>query len=217
MRTMAAFFAILSGALCHAQRLNLIQLRDRCTPLAPLITLAAIISAESSGNPNALQIDFPNALLHRWRLPAGTLRLQRRPRDAAEAGQWIAYLNDHHISVDVGLMQVSTDEAIRRHILPTALLDPCTNIRTGWTILQDDYQIEVNQFGPGQAALQHALSRYNTGDTNRGIDNGYLARVMTALNGIIGGTTGTRTRNDPTLWRPHDRARRSDHLCARPN
>ncbi len=48
-------------------------------------------------------------------------------------------------------------------------------------ILQDDYQIEVHRFSPGQVALQHALSRYDTGDTNRGIDNGYLAQVMAAL------------------------------------
>jgi type IV secretion system protein VirB1 len=187
---MAAFFAILSGALCHAQTLNLIQLRDRCAPMAPLTTLAAIIRAESSGNPNAVQIDFPNAVLRRWRLPAGTLRLRRQPKNAEEAGQWIAYLNEHLISLDVGLMQVSTDEAMRRRISPLALLDPCANIRTGWSILEDDYQIEVNRYGPGQIALQHALSRYNTGDTNRGIDNGYLARVMTALNSIIGRTTG---------------------------
>src|ERR1700722_19562415 len=161
MRTMAALLAILSAALCHAQTLNLIQLRDRCAPSAPLTTLAAIIRAESSGNPNAIQIDFQKALLRRWRLPAGTLRLQRQPNDSQEAGQWIAYLNAHHISVDVGLMQVSTDEAMRRHIAPAVLLDPCTNVRTGWSILEDDYKIEVKHFGPGQVALRHALSRYN--------------------------------------------------------
>jgi type IV secretion system protein VirB1 len=181
VKTLATLFAIFSAAFCHAQTMSLIQLRDRCAPTAQSSTLAAIISAESSGNPNSIQIDFPNALLRRWRLPAGTLRLQRQPKNAEEAAQWITYLNAHHISVDVGLMQVSTDEAMRRHVSPAALLDPCTNIRTGWSILQDDYEIEVNRFGPGQVALQHALSRYNTGDTNRGIDNGYLARVMTAL------------------------------------
>jgi type IV secretion system protein VirB1 len=190
MKPLAAFFAILSVALCHAQTLNLVQLRDRCAPAAPLSTLAAIISAESSGNPSAIQIDFPKALLRQWRLPAGTLRLQRQPKNAEEAGQWIAYLNEHHISVDVGLMQVSTDEGMRRHTSPTALLDPCTNIRTGWSILDDDYVIELNHFGPGQVALQHALSRYNTGDTNRGIDNGYLARVMSALKRFIPETAG---------------------------
>ncbi len=189
MKTLTAFFAILSAAFCHAQTMSLIQLRDRCAPTAPLSTLSAIINTESSGNPNAIQVDFPNTLLRRWRLPAGTLRLQRQPKNAEEAAQWITYLNAHHISVDVGLMQVSTDEAMRRHISPTALLDPCINVRTGWSILQDDYQIEVNRVGPGQVALQHALSRYNTGDANRGIDNGYLARVMTALKRLIRETT----------------------------
>jgi type IV secretion system protein VirB1 len=79
---------------------------------------------------------------------------------------------------------------MRRHISPGALLDPCVNVRTGWSILQDDYQIEVNHFGPGQVALQHALSRYNTGDAKRGIDNGYLARVMTALKRLIRESAG---------------------------
>ncbi|HEV2136997.1 MAG TPA: transglycosylase SLT domain-containing protein [Terracidiphilus sp.] len=166
---------------CIAQTSNLVQLRDRCAPTAPLSTLAALIKAESGGNPYAIQIDFPNALLRRWRLPPGTLRLQRQPNNAQVAGEWIAYLNARHISVDVGLMQVSTDEAVRRHIPPVELLDPCANVRTGWAILEDDYKIEVNHFGPGQIALQHALSRYNTGDTNRGIDNGYFARVTAAL------------------------------------
>lgn len=173
--------ALWLSCLCIAQTSNLVQLRDRCAPTAPLSTLAALIKTESGGNPYAIQIDFPNALLRWWRLPPGTLRLQRQPDDAQEAGEWIAYLNAHHISVDVGLMQVSTDEAVRRHISPTVLLDPCTNVRTGWSILEDDYKIEVDRFGPGQVALQHALSRYNTGDTNRGIDNGYLARVTAAL------------------------------------
>jgi type IV secretion system protein VirB1 len=186
--------ALWMSCRCIAQRSNLVQLRDQCAPTAPLSTLAAIISTESGGNPNAIQIDFPNALLRRWRLPAGTLRLQRQPNDTQEAGEWIAYLNAHHISVDVGLMQVSTDEAMRRHISPALLLDPCTNVRTGWSILEDDYGVEANHFGPGQVALQHALSRYNTGDTNRGIDNGYFARVTAALR---------RLQNK----RPHNEAR----------
>jgi type IV secretion system protein VirB1 len=159
-----------------------------------LTTLAAIISTESGGNPNAIQIDFPKSLLRRWGLSPGRLRFQRQPIDANEAGEWIAYLNAHRISVDVGLMQVSTDEAVRRRIAPEALLDPCTNIRTGWSILEHDYKIEVNRFGPGQVALQHALSRYNTGDTNKGIDNGYLARVIAALRRLREKRPDDRTR-----------------------
>jgi type IV secretion system protein VirB1 len=195
MRTACIAIVILVSAQSHAQTANLRRLRDRCAPTAPFATLSAIINAESSGNSIALQIDFPNKLLRQWQLPPGALRLMRQPRNTKEALQWIGYLNAWHVSVDVGLMQVSTDEATRRHIPAAALLDPCTNVRTGWAILSDDYQLEVRTSGPGQAALQHALSRYNTGDTNRGIDNGYLARVMAALNRLPGVSDPNKSTN----------------------
>lgn len=186
MKTAYVAIVILLSMRGYSETVNLGQLRDRCAPTASLVTLSAIVGAESSGNPNALQVDFPRSLLRRWHLPPGTLRLMRQPNSAKEAIEWIYYLNARHVSVDVGLMQVSTDEATRRRIPPATLLDACTNIRTGWAILNDDYQTEVRAYGPGQAALQHALSRYNTGDTNRGIDNGYFAHVMTALKRLAG-------------------------------
>ena len=81
----------------------------------------------------------------------------------------------------VQLMQVSTEEAHRRGFYAESLLDPCFNLRAGWQILDSAYQLETKTYGPGQEALQHAISRYNTGDTQRGIDHGYLTRVMAAL------------------------------------
>jgi type IV secretion system protein VirB1 len=78
-------------------------------------------------------------------------------------------------------MQVSSYEAKRRKIDPESLLDPCINLKAGWQILEDAYRIEVATYGPGQMALQHALSRYNTGSTARGFDNGYVQRVLAAL------------------------------------
>ena len=59
--------------------------------------------------------------------------------------------------------------------------DASQHLRAGWRILEDAYRIEVRTYGPGQTALQHALSRYNTGDTGRGFDNGYVHRVLAAL------------------------------------
>jgi type IV secretion system protein VirB1 len=195
MKTAFIAIAILLSAHSHAETPSLRQLRDRCAPTAPLGTLSAIVSAESGGNPVALQLDFPGRLLRRWQLPPGTLRLMRQPSNGKEALEWIDYLNAWHVSVDVGLMQVSTHEAERRHIPTAALLDPCTNVRTGWAILSDDYQLEVRTYGPGRVALQHALSRYNTGDTNRGIDNGYLARVIAALNRLSSVSDLSQSRN----------------------
>ena len=54
--------------------------------------------------------------------------------------------------------------------------NPCTNISAGATILSADYANASRLRGPGQAALQAALSAYNTGDFYRGFENGYVAR-----------------------------------------
>ena len=170
-------FAANSGA----QVTDIATLRSRCIPTAPVATLSAIVQAESGGNPNAMQIDFPVALLKRWHLPQGTLQLKRQPVTQREALAWLTYFEHHGVYVDLGLMQVSTAEAQRRGIPVESLLEPCLNLRAGWQILQDAYQLEMKTYGPGQEALRHAISRYNTGDSQNGIDNGYLARVIEAL------------------------------------
>ena len=181
MRILTAMFLLGTAANLPAQRLDIAALQLRCLPTAPLSTLNAIIRVESSGNPNAMQIDFPRALLKRWHLPEGTLRLKRQPVTHREALDWLGYFERHGIFVDLGLMQVSTAEAQRRGLSVESLLDPCFNLRAGWQILDSAYQLEVKTYGPGQEALRHAISRYNTGDTQRGIDNGYLGRVIAAL------------------------------------
>jgi len=181
MRILTAICLLCFAANLPAQHLDIATLQSRCIPAVPLTTLSAIIRVESGGNPNAMQIDFPRALLKQWHLPEGTLRLKRQPATQREALQWLDYFERHGIFVDLGLMQVSTAEAQRRGIPVESLLDPCFNLRAGWQILDSAYQLEIKTYGPGQEALQHAISRYNTGDTRRGIDNGYLARVIAAL------------------------------------
>jgi len=181
MRIMTVICLLCFSTDVFAQRLDVAALQSRCLPTVPLTTLNAIVRVESGGNPNAMQIDFPRALLKQWHLPEGTLRLKRQPTNQREALEWLDYFERRSIFVDVGLMQVSTAEAKRRGIPVESLLDPCSNLRFGWEILNRAYQLEIKTYGPGQQALQHAISRYNTGDAQRGIDNGYLARVMAAL------------------------------------
>jgi type IV secretion system protein VirB1 len=181
MRILPAIILLSIAANLPAQRLDIAALQSRCLPAVPLTTLSAIVHVESGGNPNAMQIDFSKALLKQWHLPKGTLRLKRQPATQREALEWLDYFERRGIFVDLGLMQVSTAEAQRRRLPVESLLDPCFNLRAGWQILDSAYQLEVKTYGPGQEALQHAISRYNTGDTQRGIDNGYLARVIAAL------------------------------------
>jgi type IV secretion system protein VirB1 len=195
MRILTAVCLLCLTANLSAQRVDVAALQSRCLPAVPLSTLSAIIRVESGGNPNAMQIDFPRALLKQWHLPEGTLQLRRQPATQREALQWLDYFERRGIFVDVGLMQVSTMEAKRRGIPVESLFDPCFNLRAGWQILDSAYQLEIQTYGPGQMALQHAISRYNTGDTQRGIDNGYLARVMAALRQSPATTSSTRGVN----------------------
>ena len=181
MKSFRIMAVLLLPPLALGQNADITRLQSSCLPTAPLSTLRAVIQVESRGNPNAMQIDFPKGLLKRWRLPEGTLRLKRQPTNEREALDWLAYFQSYDIFVDLGLMQVSTAEAKRRGISPESLLEPCTNLRVGWQILEDAYQIEKKTYGPGQEALQHAISRYNTGDPQQGITNGYLARVFAAV------------------------------------
>jgi type IV secretion system protein VirB1 len=181
MKTMLTAVLLLLVTYGPAQTVDIAALGRKCVPGARLSTLNAIMHVESGGNQSAMQIDFPKTLLKRWHLPAGTIALKRQPANPQEALAWLRYFQTYGIYVDLGLMQVSSYEAKRRKIDPESLLDPCTNLRAGWQIFEDAYRIEVVTYGPGQTALQHALSRYNTGDTARGFDNGYVQRVLAAL------------------------------------
>ena len=179
----------------HAQSVDIVALGQKCVSEAPLSTLTAIVRVESGGNQSAMQIDFPKTLLKRWHLPAGTITLKRQPANTQEALAWLRYFESYGIYVDLGLMQVSSYEAKRRKIDPESLLNPCTNLRVGWQILEDAYRIEAATYGPGQTALRRALSRYNTGDTAHGFDNGYVHRVLAALSRLPDSsqsTTGKR-------------------------
>jgi type IV secretion system protein VirB1 len=194
MKSLFLICALCLAARANAQDADIVALRSRCIPEAPLTTLRAIVRAESNGNPNAMQIDFPKALLRQWHLPNGTLRLKRQPSTPGEALDWLAYLQRYAIFVDLGLMQVSTAEAQRRGLSPESLLEPCTNLRVGWQILEDDYRLETKTYGSWQEALQRAISRYNTGNSTRGIDNGYLARVLAARRSLEANAEGAAKR-----------------------
>ena len=73
-------------------------------------------------------------------------------------------------------MQVNSRNLAALGVTIEQVLDPCTNIRIGATILTAEYAEAVHSRGEGQPALKAALSAYNTGDFYRGFANGYVAR-----------------------------------------
>lgn len=134
-----------------------------CAPNVAPVTLEAVISVESSGNPVAVHVN--------------ELRAQPTPpRDAKEAAAIAMQYIARGYSVDLGLMQVNSRNLAVLGVTVEQVLDPCNNIRSGAIILTADYAEAARTRGEGQLALKAALSAYNTGDFYQGFANGYVAR-----------------------------------------
>jgi type IV secretion system protein VirB1 len=137
----------------------------------PPVTLEAVIEVESRGDALALHVN-------------GQATQPHRPADAREAAALARNYIAQGYSVDLGLTQVnSRNLPALGYTVEEVLNDPCTNIRAGAAVLTADYAAAVRVHGEGQAALQAALSAYNTGDFNRGFANGYVARYY-ATDGV---------------------------------
>ena len=138
--------------------------------IAP-VALEAVIEVESRGDTLALHVN-------------GQATQPHRPPDARETAMLARNYIAQGYSVDLGLMQVnSRNLPALGYTVEEVLNDPCTNIRAGAAVLTADYAAAVRVHGEGQAALQAALSAYNTGDFNRGFANGYVARYY-ATDGV---------------------------------
>jgi type IV secretion system protein VirB1 len=146
--------------------------------IAP-VTLEAVMEVESRGDALALHVN-------------GQATQPHRPADAREAAMLARNYISLGYSVDLGLMQVnSRNLPALGYTVEEVLNDPCTNIRAGAAVLTSVYAAAVRVHGEGQAALQAALSAYNTGDFNRGFANGYVARYYTT-DGVPGSSRNVR-------------------------
>jgi type IV secretion system protein VirB1 len=81
-------------------------------------------------------------------------------------------------TVDMGYMQVNTANLAKLGHTVEDMFDPCMNLKAGSAILSAAYAMALPLHKNEQAALQAALSAYNTGSFQRGFDNGYVARYI---------------------------------------
>lgn len=154
-----------------------VSLAGKCAPGAPPDTLLAIARTESDLNPNAISINRPRAAARRAGQTDGELVLARQPKDGKEAKSWFGWFLLHRYTVSIGLMQVNAEMAPRFRIKPEQLLEPCTNLRIGASIIVSVYTDLAREMGEGFSALDVALSFYNSGDATTGFRNGYVANV----------------------------------------
>lgn len=146
------------------------QLVVDCAPQVAPVTMMAIVRVESGGNPLAMNVN-------------GKHRLVRQPQSRKQAIAWSEWLISRGYSVDMGLAQVNSANLRRLNVSPAELFDPCANLAAGASILSANYADAARRFGSEQAALQAALSAYNTGNHRKGFRNGYVAKVTAAAHG----------------------------------
>lgn len=140
-----------------------IDMMHQCAPNVDPETIAAIIQVESGGNPFALGINGP-------------AKNKPRPQTAQQAASLAYFYINLGYSVDLGLMQINSNNLPGLGYSVEAILDPCNNLRVGSRILSRGYTGALKQFGPGQNALRAALSAYNTGNYEMGFKNSYVAK-----------------------------------------
>lgn len=139
----------------------LIQL---CAPRVAVETVERIIQVESAGDRYAINVN-------------GVGRVHSdSPEEAIANAQ---YLIGEGYSVDLGLMQINSAHLPELNLSVSQIFEPCTNLKAGAQILEAAYRDALAVFGPGQKALQAALSMYNTGDPLKGFINGYVASIYT--------------------------------------
>ena len=157
---------------------QMIVLLKSCAPRAALNTMLAVATTESDFHPYAISINSPQKIASSIGLNNQAIELARQPNSKREAILWMRWLLQHHISVSVGLLQVSTDNAARFHLKPEQLFDPCTNIAVGASLLAEAYAAQVQAVPNDPDALLHALSIYNSGTANFGFYNGYVDHIL---------------------------------------
>lgn len=113
------------------------------------ITMNAVIAYESGDHPFAIG----DNTVHRSYFPSSA------PAAAAIAGR---LLGAGH-NIDVGYAQINSVNFARFGFDTATAFEPCANIAAGARILRDAYAGAARTYGPGQVALVHALSAYNTG------------------------------------------------------
>jgi len=148
---------------------SFVQLAAQCAPTVHVDTLAAVARAESRFETNAINDN--------------SARRQYAPTDRAASAIAVRLIALGH-SVDLGLMQVNSANLRGLGLSVADAFDPCRSIAAGARVLRDGYRAP----GAGvdaQPALLRALSRYNTGDVQRGFGNGYVARVQVAAEQVV--------------------------------
>lgn len=144
--------------------MDFLSLAKECAPWVAPQTMAAIVKTESAFRPLAIGVN-------------GGAKLARQPETLDEAVVTAKWLIANGYSIDLGLGQVNSLNLSKTGLSVVDAFDPCKNVAAAAMILQWNYQSAKSRVDGEQAALQAALSAYNTGSFSKGITNGYVQKV----------------------------------------
>ena len=144
--------------------IDLTSLIEQCVPSIAQPSMVAIVKVESKGHPLALNLNKG-------------YRLQFQPQSKAQAQRWVEYLEKHGYNFDIGLAQINIKNANKYGYNALDLLEPCTNLKLGSTILMNGYTSALPSSKSTSEAWQKSISAYNTGNFYSGFTNGYVGKV----------------------------------------
>ena len=133
-------------------------------------TMGRVVRVESGGRVFAVNVNR--------RLGEAAAPAVRPPRTLDEAEVLALHWIGRGHTVDIGLGQVNSIHLTPMGLTVRQLFEPRTNLRAAATVLQVCYA-RARRAGyahGGRDAMTAALSCYNTGDMQRGVQNGYVSR-----------------------------------------
>jgi type IV secretion system protein VirB1 len=141
-----------------------LTLARQCAPTVAPETLLSVARVESGLDPLAIGVNRPApARLHPTSFP-----------DAVAAATRLIASGSN---IDLGLGQINSANLASLGLGIAEAFEPCRNLRAAGAVLLQAYQSQSPSPGQEQAALRAALSIYNTGRADRGLRNGYVAKV----------------------------------------
>jgi type IV secretion system protein VirB1 len=146
------------------------QLALRCGPSVAPSTLASVAQTESGFQALAINDN--------------TTGTRGVPATRDIAVEIASKLIEASHSVDLGIMQINSRNFAALGLTVATAFDPCKSVAAAAVILAGDY-IGGETHDEQQSALRIALSKYNTGDAQRGFANGYVRHVESAARSVV--------------------------------
>lgn len=138
---------------------------EQCkNPTVPTAIVRMIVQEESSKNPYAVNVNKDGKSFISF--------IPKTKDEAITIAQ--SYINAG-FSVDVGYMQLNSDNFKQLNTTLENALEPCKNIYLSSTIFYNFYK-DTSKKDSSITRVQKSLSAYNTGSYEKGFENGYVAK-----------------------------------------